>query len=244
MKFKQVHRKKLYEQVAEQIQEMITGKELKPGDKLASVPELAEQFGVGRSAIREALSALRAMGYLEMRQGEGTFVREFDPGTLSRPISPAVLMKSDQILELLEVRKIMEVGCAGMAALRRTEQDLEAMGEALVQMKESIHESEEKGEQADLAFHQSIAEATKNKMLMHFMQTLSKAMQGTMRESRRIWLYGEKATLERLYQEHEGIFLAIREHEQHLAQERMFQHIAKVEQVLRQMMKKDPPAFP
>ncbi|MEH6858320.1 GntR family transcriptional regulator, partial [Priestia megaterium] len=92
MEYKRIKPKKIYEEVAETLLENIKEGSLKPGDRLDSVQQLAENFQVGRSAIREALSALRAMGLLEMKQGEGTFVREFNSDMLSLPVTSAVLM--------------------------------------------------------------------------------------------------------------------------------------------------------
>ncbi|MDR6997848.1 DNA-binding FadR family transcriptional regulator [Neobacillus niacini] len=78
MNYKKIKPKKIYEEVAEAIQDMIRTGKIKPGDKLDSVQQLAENFQVGRSAIREALTSLRAMGLVEMKQGEGTYVRLFE----------------------------------------------------------------------------------------------------------------------------------------------------------------------
>lgn len=72
---------------------MIKTGQLKPGDKLDSVQALSESFQVSRSAVREALSALKAMGLVEMKQGEGTYLKEFEPDQISQPLSAALLMK-------------------------------------------------------------------------------------------------------------------------------------------------------
>lgn len=78
MEYKRIQTKKIYEMVADQIQDMINEAILKPGDQLDSVEQLAKKFNVSRSTIREALSALRATGFIEVRQGEGTFVKKKD----------------------------------------------------------------------------------------------------------------------------------------------------------------------
>ncbi|WP_124726662.1 FadR/GntR family transcriptional regulator [Staphylospora marina] len=236
MQFKQIHRKKIYEEVADQIRQLILDRKLKPGDRLASVIELAEHFRVGRSAVREALSALQAMGYIEMRQGEGTFVRHFDVDSITHPLSPVVLLKGEEIRQLLEVRRIMESSSAELAAYRRTPEDLQTMSEALERMKEGMDGAEEIGEKADLDFHMAVAEATHNRMLSHFMKTLSSAMRETMKESRKIWLYGERATAELLYKEHESIYQAIRDGDGAEARKRMCGHIAKVEEFLQELL--------
>ncbi|MCF6092881.1 FadR family transcriptional regulator [Microaerobacter geothermalis] len=212
---------------------MISKGILKPGDKLDSVRELAEKFNVGRSAVREALSALKAMGLVEMRQGEGTFISKFNSSAITQPLSSAVLMNPKEIKELLEVRKIMEVGIAGIAASKRDEEDLTLMREALLEMEKALDADDEGlGELADVKFHMAIAKSTKNKMLIKLMNNISGFMRETMKESRRIWLYAEEATHHRLYLEHKSIFQAIEEKNATLAQQRMLTHLVKVEEVV------------
>lgn len=229
-----IRTKKLYEEVTEELKRMIREGELKPGDRLASVKELAEAFNVGRSAVREALSALQAMGLIEMRQGEGTFVRNYDPAALVQPIASAMLMNREDIRAFLEVRKILEVGAVGLAASRRTADDLVRMEAALREMEESLSAADDLGEAADVRFHLAIAQATKNRILIKLMNTIADTMQETMRESRRLWLYAEEATAERLYREHVRIYEAIRDQDAPLAQQRMLAHLVKVEEVLNQ----------
>jgi GntR family transcriptional regulator, transcriptional repressor for pyruvate dehydrogenase complex len=229
--YKEIKPKKIYEQVAEAIFDMIKEGVLKPGDKLDSVQQLAENFNVGRAAIREALSALRAMGLIEMKQGEGTYVREFDPAMLSFPISIAVLMRKEDIAHLLEVRKLLEIGAAGVAARKRTEKDLQAMEHALNRMRKALGD-EELGEQADFLFHIAIAAASQNPILVSLMNNVSGMMVETMRETRRLWLFSKHTTSEQLLEDHIQIFEAIKEQNAELAQERMRAHLGNVEKVL------------
>lgn len=116
---------------------MIKNGTLKPGDKLLPVHQLAEQFQVGRSAVREALSALRAMGLIEMKQGEGTYVKNFDSSALTKPLNNMLLMKKEDILDLLEVRKVLEVGAVRAAAVKRTEDNLKNMKHWLDEMEKA-----------------------------------------------------------------------------------------------------------
>ncbi len=125
LKYKQIKTKKIYEEVADALLEKIKAGELKPGEKLDSVQALSESFQVSRSAVREALSALKAMGLVDMKQGEGTYIREFEPSHVSQPLSSALLMKKEDVKQLLEVRKLLELGVAAMAAEKRTEDDLQ-----------------------------------------------------------------------------------------------------------------------
>ena len=112
--------------------------------------QLAEQFQVGRSAVREALSALRAMGLIEMKQGEGTYVKNFDSSSLTKSLNNRLLMKKEDILNLLEVRKVLEVGAVRVAAAKRTEDNLQNMKHWLDEMAKSIGD-EKAGEKADFS---------------------------------------------------------------------------------------------
>lgn len=232
MKYQQIRPKKIYEEVAEAIQKMIREGVLKPGDKLDSVQQLAENFQVGRSAIREALSALRAMGLIEMKQGEGTYVNKgFGADQISSPLSSAILMNEKDIAHLLEVREIIETGAAPLAAQNRTEENLEAMWEALEEMKRA-NGDEELGEKADLTFHLAIVKATQNPLLFSLLSHISELMQETMRETRRLWLFSKQTTLEQLYKEHDQIFVAITEKNEDAARIAMINHLKNVESIL------------
>lgn len=235
MIYKRIKAKKLYEEVAESILELIKQGELRPGDKLSSVEQLSESFQVSRSAVREALSALRAMGILDIRQGEGTYIKEFQADMLSLPVSSAVLMGQNDLAHLLEIRRILEAGAAFAAAERRTETDLTAMKKALAEMKAGFG-NEELGEQADFSFHLAIAVASQNPLLVSLMSSVSGIMVETMRETRQLWLYGKQVTVERLYRDHEGIYEAIEQKDAILAQKRILDHLGAVEEVLKEFI--------
>ncbi|MFM1650533.1 FadR/GntR family transcriptional regulator [Brevibacillus sp. B_LB10_24] len=230
MPIQQISSKKIYEVITDELKQMILDGQLKPGDKLDSVQLLAEKFQVGRSAVREALSALQAMGLVEMKQGEGTFVRKFDTASLTAPLS-TILMGSEDILELLEIRKILEEGSAGLAARKWADEDLAAIEQALERMRQGF-DSEEVSDQADIDFHQAIAYASHNRLLIDMMKTISGAMSKSMRNTRKMWLFGERASAERLYKEHVLIYKAIRDRDALMAQQRMLHHLLKVEDVL------------
>jgi GntR family transcriptional repressor for pyruvate dehydrogenase complex len=229
--YRQIKARKIYEEVADELLDRIKKGVLKPGDKLHSVEQLSENFKVGRSAIREALSALRAMGLVEMRQGEGTFVREFNPKTLSSSLTAVALLSEKDIHDLLEVRKILELGSVYSAVENAQEDDFMRISAALDEM-EKANGSEELGEQADLHFHMAIAEASQNRFLIDLMNNVSETMVEAMLETRRIWLYSEKTTLEKIFQEHKQIFDAIVDRNPTKAQELMMKHLSGVEETL------------
>lgn len=226
-----VQTKKIYELVADQIRERIRSGELKPGERLESVEQLAKRFQVGRSTIREALSALRAMGLVDIRQGDGTFVTSYDFFKLAEPIGGFIQLNTKEMLEFFEVRKIIESGAAAMAAGKRTDKQLAAMKEALDTMElATIHD--DLGETSDVKFHLAIAEATQNSVLVKMMELIADTLRDTMRESRRLWLFSEDSTLDRLYRDHLSIYHAIEEKNQLLAQQLMLAHLFKVEHLL------------
>jgi len=233
LELRKIKPKKIYEEVSEILHEKIRAGVLKPGDRLDSVEQLAEQLQVSRSAVREALSALKAMGLIEIKQGSGTFVKSVPPNRLDFPLSTAMLSNKLDIARLLEVRKIIEVGAAASAAINRTEQDIQAMVQILEDM-EQAHGDGELGEKVDYQFHVAIATASQNPLLATILDQISGLMIDTMKETRRIWLYSKKTTSEQLYEEHMNIFLAIQQQNEELAKQAMTFHLSNVEKVLLQ----------
>ncbi|WP_041580329.1 FadR/GntR family transcriptional regulator [Bacillus sp. 1NLA3E] len=233
MKYRQIKQTKIYEEVADAVHDKIKSGELKPGDKLDSVQQLAENFCVSRSAVREALTALKAMGLIEMKQGEGTYIREFEPTLISSPLTSAILMNEDDVRNLVEVRKILEDGIVVAAAKKRSEADLEAMLQALQDM-ENANGNEELGEKADFQFHFALASATRNPLLVSLINNVSGLMVETMRETRRLLLYKDQSTIENLYEEHLAIYRAILSQDEEKARLAMMFHLERVEVILKE----------
>lgn len=230
MVFKPIKTKKIYEEIADTLISMIKSGQLKPGDKIDSIEQLALSFAVSRSAIREALSGLRAMGLIEMKQGEGTYVARFDPKHFQLPITTAFIMKQNDVKELLEVRKILEVGAVSAAAIKHNETDLIRIKEALIQM-EYAQKKGDLGERADYQFHVAVAEASHNRMLINLLNSVSEIMQETMRESRKLTYYS-KGSANHLQKEHQRIYEAIKDRDADLAEKHMLHHLKNVENLL------------
>lgn len=230
MDYKKIQTKKIYEEVAESIIDMIKNRHLKPGDKLDSVESLAKNFDVGKSAIREALSGLRSMDVVEMRQGKGTYIKSFDPSKFSLPVTTAFLMKKDDVKELYELRKILETGTAAIAAEVHKEEDLIPIEKALVIMG-NAKENEELASSADMDFHLAIANATHNQLLINLLTSVSDLFSETIRETRKVLLYSNNRS-EKLYLEHEQIFHAIKKRNLVYAREHMYKHLDEVNKEL------------
>lgn len=209
--------------------------EWKPGDKLPSVVELSASFGVGRSTVREALSALKATGWLDIRHGGGTFVKKELPSERNEQADP--FKEAASIMELLEVRKVLETGTATLAARNRTTEDLDALGAVLVTMRDALEADDTAaGEQADVAFHAAIAAASHNSLLSGLMDSMAERLSRTIGQTRELWFYQETSTAARLLEEHHAIYDAIAAGNAEEASRLIGTHLTKVEKVLREHM--------
>src|SRR5574337_1919848 len=142
------------------------------GAQLPSEKVLAERFGVSRAVVREAISRLKADGWVETRQGAGAFVaQQLGRGTFR--LVPGGASAADQLAEVFELRHRVETGAAELAARRRKEADLAAMEMALRRMEAALaapEPIEASGARADDEFHVAIAAATRNPLLRRFVE--------------------------------------------------------------------------
>lgn len=226
-----IETRKSHEIVARHMRERIESGEWAPGGRLPSVVELASAYGVGRSTIREAVSALKAMGWLDVRHGGGTFVRRELPQ--ATPGAADWLQGAESVREILEVRKVLERGTASLAARRRSEEQLERLGQIVLRMERGLEADDSaESERADVEFHAAIAAASGNALLLSLMESLNQRMTETIRKTRELWFYEEKASAEQLLAEHKSIYQAIADRDEARAEARMEAHLAKVEKVL------------
>jgi GntR family transcriptional repressor for pyruvate dehydrogenase complex len=224
-----------YEEIKDQLQQMILEGSLKVGDKLPSTKEMSESFGVGRSTTREALSALKAMGLIDIRQGGGCTVISSAPiaefAAITIPELDSLRMNRVTLLELLEVRQSLEVANASVAAMKRTDADLAAFSQLLTEMELAVGHDQE-GERTDLLFHRTLAEATHNTIMLRLFESFSNQLEMAIREVRRVELYANQKVAERLYLEHLEIYEAISRKDAEQAAHSMKQHLQHVEAIL------------
>jgi GntR family transcriptional repressor for pyruvate dehydrogenase complex len=221
--YKIVRSSRLYEQIVQQVEESILKGALKAGDQLPPERELAQQFGVSRTAVREAVKALREKGLVEAYPGRGTFITD---GT-----SYAIRQSLDRMIRigqpegsgyLAEVREILEPEIAALAATRADEQDLVSMRDAVAVMDNAKRDSEAFIE-ADLDFHLALAEAAANPLIL----TLIDSIVGLLREQRmRIFLV--EGGPERGQYHHKRILEAIEHRDSIGAREAMKAHLRQV----------------
>lgn len=229
VELKPIKTRKIYEEIVEQIKQLIAEGHLKPGDKLPSERDLVESFRVSRASIREALSALEMMGLLEVKTGEGTFIKQIKAESVMTPLAWALSLEKGSVLELLEVRKMIEVQAVGYAAERATEKELRELADTLETMKSNLTHSSIVSEKADLKFHYNISRATHNKITIRLMDTIADHVHHMIRATR-AKLYEGKYTPELLYEEHEKIYEAIKARDAVQAREQMLKHLTSVEE--------------
>lgn len=156
-----IHKKKLYEEVMEQISRLIKSEEYKAGDRLPSLNELSKMFQVGKPTVREALSVLVAAGVVEIRHGSGIFVRKFSQENVLGVTTSLLNIEGETLLYWLEYRRAVEVEVAGLAAQRRNEFDIKSIEEAKYNLEQETKEGKV-GSYWEYEFHHRIALASHN----------------------------------------------------------------------------------
>ncbi|MDR3712233.1 MAG: FadR/GntR family transcriptional regulator [Puia sp.] len=174
-----IPRQNLADAVVNRLQQQISLGEYRPGEKLPPEPELMEKLGVGRSTIREAIRILANAGLVRVQQGSGTFV-----GTntsIDEPLTQR--LKRARAEEVDEVRQLLEMKIVEKAALSGTPEDIDKMKSLLARRHAAAIEGDiEASIQADVQFHVSIAEASKNDILADLYKTFSEQMTRYFRE--------------------------------------------------------------
>ena len=165
---------KLYEDIAARMIAQIHDGTLQPGDRLPPERSLAEEYGVSRTAIREALRSMEMMGCVESRVGEGTFIKSPSLQNIVDPFSMVLTQNRQLGSELIEVRLILETEVAALAARRRTEEQLADLEQTIDDMRADV-EAGGMGVEADGAFHAILAEAAGNEAL-HVMLDMCEGM--------------------------------------------------------------------
>ena len=164
MPIEPIKKSNVSEEVFEQIKALISSGEWGPGEKVPSENELAKMFQVSRITIRSALSRLGAFGMVISKQGEGTFVGRLNPQAYMDNLLPMLLVDREQLLEVYEFRRIIDVGSAKMAAQNADERDIREMEENIEAMRETQYGVQRFAE-LDVEFHYLLAKATKNAIM-------------------------------------------------------------------------------
>jgi DNA-binding FadR family transcriptional regulator len=177
---RQLRRETLTEQVADELVALIERDNLVPGTLLPSEGKLAVEYGVSRPVVREALKALAAKDVITIANGKGAIVQPMTSAPLRDFFQRALRQRHATAIELLEVRKGIEVQSAMLAAQRRTAADLAALHELLPALGNAVHDPAA-FTALDTQFHLRIAAASHNTMLHHLIESMRDLMQESMR---------------------------------------------------------------
>jgi len=224
--FKPVKKTRVYEEIVSKIKVMLENGRLKSGDQLPGERELSEVFQVSRSSVREALRTLETQGYLESRQGEGTYIASKPVESLVSPLASVIFTEKDSQMELFEMRRLIEPQIAFLAAERATPEEIAMMEQALIQQEEAVARGET-GTDVDKSFHYLMAKATKNKVLLR----LTDSMRDLFARSRDKYLQVEGRP-EKSISRHRQVLDAIKAKDGELAAQVMLEHVQDIEECL------------
>jgi GntR family transcriptional repressor for pyruvate dehydrogenase complex len=223
--YKAVRASRLYEQIVDQIEQSIREGRLKPGEQLLAERELAQQFGVSRTAVREAVKTLSEKGLVEAYSGRGTFVTAGKSPSMRHSLDS--FLKDGDIRNygyLAELRQILEPELTALAAARIEEQQLAMMREAVAVMDRSMQQPDAYIE-ADLDFHLALAEAAANPLILSLLDSIVVVLR-----EQRLGIFGVDGGPERGQTHHKVILQAIEQRDAARARDAMRDHLQQVRQ--------------
>ena len=221
--FTAVRKKRLFEDVARQVQKLIVDGSLKPGDRLPPERQLAELFGVSRNSVRDAIRVLELTGMVIPRHGDGNVVADVSTETLVAPIAKLLLRKRKLVAELLDVRKMLEPALAARAAIHATADQIARLESILRRQ----HEKSLRGQPAveeDSEFHYAIALAAKNSVVLKLLDVLMDLLRET--RARSLQVEGRR---ERSLAGHRRVLEAIKRRDAAAAEHAVRQHLEEIE---------------
>jgi len=221
--YRAVKTSRLYELIVQQVEESILKGQLKPGDQLPAERDLAQRFGVSRTAVREAVKALREKGLVEAYSGRGTFVTDGTSHAIRQSLDLLIRINQQEgWTHLAELRYILEPEIAALATPRIEEQLLTTMREAVAAMDRSLHDPDAYVE-ADLDFHLALAEAAGNPLVLSLLDSIV----GLLREQRSR-IFNVDGGPERGQFHHKRILAAVEARNADAAREAMRAHLQQV----------------
>lgn len=201
---------RLYEQVIEYIEQMYKSGEIKLGDKLPPEREFAQKLGVSRGTLRDAFRILESQGVLETRAGGGRFLRR-DIRNAGKSGSIIQDLQNAAVIDLLEARRILEIGMIELVCERATESDLKRLEEVIYQMG---------NREADTSFNLALAECSKNITIINFMKLNMEILNQTKERS-----FRGKEPIEKAKREHLEILEAIKARDVERAKQKVTEHL-------------------
>jgi GntR family transcriptional regulator, transcriptional repressor for pyruvate dehydrogenase complex len=217
---------RIYEAIIRQVKLMIAEGRLKSGDQLPPERELAEKFLVSRTSVREALRALESLGLVQIRPGEGTFVREISMDALVEPLALVMLSQHEALGELFEARRLLEPALAALAAARATPEEIQEMERILDEQAKEIAQGRT-GLQQDAQFHAAIGAAAHNRAITRIAHAIMDLLTQSREES-----LNTPGRPERSHENHRRVLKAIADRNARAAQDLMLAHLDTVERLV------------
>jgi GntR family transcriptional repressor for pyruvate dehydrogenase complex len=214
---------RIYEEIVRQIKAMIAEGRLKSGDQLPPERDLAEKFVVSRTSVREALRALESLGLVEVRPGEGTFVKKISVEALIAPLALVILSQREAIGELFEARRLLEPSIAALAARRATPDELQEMARILAEQAKEVAAGRT-GLTQDGQFHAAIASAARNQAITRIVHAIMDLLAQIREES-----LNTPGRPTRSHQDHRRVLEAISRRDDAAAAQAMRDHLVAVE---------------
>ena len=224
--FGTVTRDALPDQIASRLIALITERQLKAGDRLPPERELAAMMGVSRSSLREALRALALLGVAEMRQGDGTYLTNLQPGSLMRSVELVLAMSDSGLQELFEARKLVEPGLAKLAAERIGDEAAAELAHCAAGTHDVLGDPEA-FMWADIELHAKIARAACNAVLERLLESIAGMGIASRRRTGRLAPGREQSA-----HDHVEIAAAIAAHDGDAAFAAMLRHLENVERAV------------
>ena len=205
--FRKIPQKKVSDRVFEQIRTLITSGQLHPGDRLPPERELTGLLEVSRSSVREAILKLECLGFVQQRHGEGTFVRSVTETPLTDFLQD-LIKQDDFIDDLMEIRAVLETWGASAAAANALPEEIDAMEACLEDMRRA-RSANHISHELNVRLHFLISSASRNRFLVHIMNTISTWIEGV---TRRVYTgpSDDRTVYDRLLDQHAAIVAAIR----------------------------------
>lgn len=223
-----IRREPLVSEIARRLVDYLLSGGIEPGARIPSERQLAEAFGVGRSAVREAIAALTLIGLIEVRHGDGTYLKRPESPLLPQVVEWGLLLGEQRTADLVEARQKIEVIIAGLAALRRTDDDVKDLARILHRMEREANETGDSTAfvDADVEFHLRLAETARNSALRDVLSSIQALL--------RAWIgrVTAEGNLDVSYAEHVPVLEAIRARDARAAERAMGAHMSSAAQRL------------
>jgi GntR family transcriptional repressor for pyruvate dehydrogenase complex len=217
---KPIRKQSVPEAIIQELKSLIDSGHIPQGGKLPAERELAKILNVSRPSLRVAIKALSLLGILKNRQGDGTYLTNSDQWSIES-LSIMLSVKKGALLDIFEARESIENSCAGFAALRRDEEDLNELQKSLDNMLSNLNYPD-RYIGHDLNFHRAVVYAAKNPVLVDLMEKIYKLLVETRNNNRK---YPSELYREKNFQQHTAIFEGIKEGDLQKATKAMAYHM-------------------